>query len=408
MVKIDLKKTAALWGCIYLFLTIGPFMFWLLPLSLFLAVSLGVIFVITLKLWRIGQLVLTKDRVFLFVLFLLYIIHLSLPLWGHSFDWSKIFIFSPLLCIIFWEDCIYYRLFRLFRKWMIFFSFFSIVVFILFALGATFDTIPHYEIDGGLISIVKRNVIYYVYGPVVIASNCVYPLLDVIFVRACGPFLEPGHLAIILGFIIAIENILYQKYSIILLICGFLTFSPAFYIIFILICLYNIYYNCQRKYLFYLLGILLSIGIIIMLLPETIKEYLWYIIMERRFENTSGDMLDSRSGSEILRKYNVFINSADVFMGRGVADMDGSDGFLSDYRGFVYSYGIWGMLLFVLIQIGIFLRVKLRIVYLFSMFVLLVLLHRAWMLGASYLFLLVLLAVHAYSYYNSSPKNIIK
>ena len=38
MVKIDLKKTAALWGCIYLFLTIGPFMFWLLPLSLFLAV----------------------------------------------------------------------------------------------------------------------------------------------------------------------------------------------------------------------------------------------------------------------------------------------------------------------------------------------------------------------------------
>ena len=136
-----------------------------------------------------------------------------------------------------------------------------------------------------------------------------------------------------------------------------------------------------------------------MLLPETIKEYLWYIIMERRFENTSGDMLDSRSGSEILRKYNVFINSADV---------DGSDGFLSDYRGFVYSYGIWGMLLFVLIQIGIFLRVKLRIVYLFSMFVLLVLLHRAWMLGASYLFLLVLLAVHAYSYYNSSPKNIIK
>lgn len=250
MVKIDLKKTAALWGCIYLFLTIGPFMFWLLPLSLFLAVSLGVIFVITLKLWRIGQLVLTKDRVFLFVLFLLYIIHLSLPLWGHSFDWSKIFIFSPLLCIIFWEDCIYYRLFRLFRKWMIFFAFFSIVVFILFALGATFDTIPHYEIDGGLISIVKRNVIYYVYGPVVIASNCVYPLLDVIFVRACGPFLEPGHLAIILGFIIAIENILYQKYSIILLICGFLTFSPAFYIIFILICLYNIYYNCQRKYLF--------------------------------------------------------------------------------------------------------------------------------------------------------------
>ena len=138
-------------------------MFWLLPLSLFLAVSLCVIFVITLKLWRIGQLVLTKDRVFLFVLFLLYIIHLSLPLWGHSFDWSKIVIFSPLLCIIFWEDCIYYRLFRLFRKWMIFFAFFSIVVFILFALGATFDTIPHYEIDGGLISIVKRNVIYYVY-----------------------------------------------------------------------------------------------------------------------------------------------------------------------------------------------------------------------------------------------------
>ena len=71
---------------------------------------------------------------------------------------------------------------------MIFFAFFSIVVFILFALGATFDTIPHYEIDGGLISIVKRNVIYYVYGPVVIASNCVYPLLYVIFVRACGPF----------------------------------------------------------------------------------------------------------------------------------------------------------------------------------------------------------------------------
>ena len=145
-----------------------------------------------------------------------------------------------------------------------------------------------------------------------------------------------------------------------------------------------------------------------MLLPETIKEYLWYIIMERRFENTSGDMLDSRSGSEILRKYNVFINSADVCLGRGVADMDGSDGFRSVDRGFVYSYGIWGMLLFVLIQIGIFLRVKLRIVYLFSMFVLLVLLHRAWMLGASYLFLLVLLAVHAYSYYNSSPKNIIK
>lgn len=133
MVKIDLKKTAALWGCIYLFLTIGPFMFWLLPLSLFLAVSLGVIFVITLKLWRIGQLVLTKDRVFLFVLFLLYIIHLSLPLWGHSFDWSKIFIFSPLLCIIFWEDCIYYRLFRLFRKWMIFLRFFRLL-FLFFSL----------------------------------------------------------------------------------------------------------------------------------------------------------------------------------------------------------------------------------------------------------------------------------
>ena len=79
MVKIDLKKTAALWGCIYLFLTIGPFMFWLLPLSLFLAVSLGVIFVITLKLWRIGQLVNQRQSIpvrFIFTVYYSFVITL--------------------------------------------------------------------------------------------------------------------------------------------------------------------------------------------------------------------------------------------------------------------------------------------------------------------------------------------
>lgn len=105
-IKIDLKKTAALWGCIYLFLSIGPFMFWLLPLSLFLAISLGVIFLITLKLWQIGQLVLTKDRVLLFVLFLLYIIHLALPLWDIHLTGLK-YLFFHLYCVLFSGRTVY-------------------------------------------------------------------------------------------------------------------------------------------------------------------------------------------------------------------------------------------------------------------------------------------------------------
>lgn len=356
---------------------------WLLPLDsvtyflLFLS-----IFLITNILYVNKELVFSKNRILLFFFLFTYLCVISLPLFGHSFEWGRIFHFAALFPIIFFPNLILYNIFKFFRKLLIFFSFFSIILFILILIGIK---LPYYKIEGFTLPMQTNHDYYRLYGFIVSSTNTLWQYHGIIIARACGPFLEPGHFGIYIGIIISLEKILYNKINKILLITGFLTFSPAFLIILFFIEIYNFFILHKTKllkYFFYATLVILSFTILV---GSAFRQKIWHIAVERHLDKG----LNSRLLEKTLIAYNEFIKTSDIITGIGLKNLEGI-GVMSDFRGLIFKFGLIGLILTLLICFSILIRSKFKQLFLIVPIILLIYLHRSWMFEGPYMYIFIL------------------
>lgn len=396
---LNIKKVGALFFCFYLFISMNSPVLRLLAIPIAgYYISIILIGLLSLILYLNKKFVFTRQRYFLFFSLLFLVFHFSFPTWSGYWMVKTLLAFVPLFFVIFWDNKIYYLTFGYFRKMMIFFAVCSIVVTGLL-LFLPYNALPYIELEPLSAVHQNANMIYRIYGIVVSYDMIVFNIGSLSFLRTAGPLSEPGHLGVFLGLTLCIEMLLYKKRTPILIICGCMTFSTAFYVILVIQELYNIFVNRKfdwKVYLFLISGLIL----LFILIDNSIITSVWDYAIGRNLNEEN--ILDNRTNSTALFLWNKFLHSSSflrLFVGHGTFFLETTkDLVLADYREFLYDSGLYGFLLLVIVFLGIFIKVKMRYVFLFGSVIVLIFLHRSWMFWYPYVYVLPLIAFGAYTY----------
>lgn len=306
---------------------------------------------------------------------------------------ARILNFAPLFFLFLWPKEILNDWYGFLRKVIIFFAVGASIVTILSLMGVL-QYIPYYTVDPISQLHKSRDIQYQVYGLFLTIPD------KSGIVRACGPLHEPGHFAVLLGFFHLIDRFNHRKINFWIVLCGFLTFSSNFVLMFLFVEFHNFLMREKMvkawKALF--VGVI-GFGLLSLVLPQDTKDQIMYLFFERNLESVyenyedSGSLasaLDQRAGEYSLNLYNE-LDRRDFIFGTGYVD---SSSALSDYRGTILNIGLIGLLLSILTSFFILMtkggwRVKVSL----FMCLFLVYLHRAWMMNYAFLYFLSYMAI---------------
>jgi hypothetical protein len=308
--------------------------------------------------------------------------------------------FFPLLCIILWPSELILKSYEIIRKVIIFYAIGSAILSVLILLGLN-ERLPHLVLPPRETIHVNRGIVYYLYG--LFIANCSTSIgVTGVSSRACGMLQEPGHFAILLGFIYLIDRLSGRKINYWIVICGLLTFSSAFILIVFFTEIYSIFsLKRLRKVVISLPFIVLFLFLLYSFLPSGIQEQIEYYAYGRNLEKVIEALsetssltgaLDERASDFSIANYEKMTTMQYVF---GGGHRDRGD-VLSDYRGMVINVGYVGVFLAIFIYLAIFVRTPLKIKIALGLSFFLVLLHRSWMLYQPYIFIEGFMAVIAY------------
>lgn len=299
----------------------------------------------------------------------------------------------PFLFVLYWKEQVLWDTYALIRKIVFFFAIGAAIVSVLSMIGLI-HFIPHFTMPPQEPLHERLGYVYDVYGLFVTLHD---PLQMMSF-RACGMMKEPGHFAVILGFVYLIDRFQGRKVKIWYLICGLFTFSSNFilFVFFTEICTIIRPKNIIRVFTWLPIA-LLSLYIIYASLPTSLQDQVYYLAYGRNLEkvvdaastsSSMDDTLDERASDLPLMAYERMSFSERLF-GIGRYDTEYS---LSDYRGMIMTIGYIGTLISVFCYIFLVLGTRRSLVISLVLAYLLILLHRSWMLLGSYVYFLAFLA----------------
>ena len=392
-----IEKLASNIGVIALFVSLNPFLLWIIwPGYINIPVFIIVVGV-TILLMISKKVEITTKKLFLTLFTFFFILQIGTPLFsGRGFELGKIITFLNFICILFFNSNILLNIFLKFRKLLIFFCWISLIVFFVTLVGIE---LPYYKIPAFSVVMTTsfEGSFYKLYGLVVSSTNTVYEFGGLTIARICGPFLEPGHFSIYIGILLVFEKIIFNKLSKVFVITGILTFSPTILIFLIFSWLYEmLFYKKYGNIFKYISLSIIFIGALYFLLDNIMGDVI-YLFIGRNFYDIDYlslmDLLNDRAGKNALIFYNYFIETPQVWYGRGVEYMAGI-GVLSDWRGIVFKYGILGLIFSILILLCIpfFSQKKLERLMV-VLIIIAIYLHRSWMFESSFIYLILILGL---------------
>ena len=308
--------------------------------------------------------------------------------------------YVPLFLVLFWPVDIICKSYKFIRFVVIFFAVGGAVVSIM-TITDLISHIPYYVIPPQETLHERLGCDYHVYG--------VFPTLNspsalVTGVRACGMMKEPGHFAIILGYIYLIDRYLGNKINLWIIIAGILTFSSTFFIIAFFT---EIRYIFKKKFIVKVIKyaplIVLLLISVYFILPSGIRDQINYLFFERNLAevvdalNTSSSLSEGLDMRANVTSVSTYEHISTLQFWTGGVEFDSSLS-LADYRGLILRIGLIGVILSFLTYVsatgggGKALRISLVLIYL------LIIAHRSWMLQAPYLYFLSFLVVTVYSF----------
>ena len=318
---------------------------------------------------------------------------------------SVVMTFFPCMCIVFWPDEMLMKTYKAFRKVVFFFAIVSAILTALSYVGMTAH-IPHLEMEAQSALHENRNDYYFVYLGI-------FPELhsyDMLFQRACGMMEEPGHFAIVLGFVYLIDRYTHRKINLILIICAIFTFSSTFFLIMLFTEYWNLIVNWRRTILYGLCTIIIGF-LVYKSLPRDMQDMVYYLTYERNMEQVvesyddSGDFeeaLDERANNTGTRIYDRLSFEKKLVGGEWDDFM-----VLSDYRGFIVRMGYIGFALVVFISLLSLLGVPLFLKISLFMSLLMIMLHRSWFFYEPFPYFMSFLACALYQYCDSAKEELI-
>lgn len=301
--------------------------------------------------------------------------------------------FMPLIFLFFWTSDTLNDTYIIIRKVVIFFAIGGTIVSVL-CLTGLISYIPYYVLPPREQLHIMKGVEYHVYGciPIISAGS-------IITGRACGMMREPGHMAVILGFVYMIDR--FRKHSVNwwVISCGIFTFSSNFFLFVAFTELHYLFYiKSWGKIIKYASVGLASLFLIYLFLPATIKDQVNYLFYERNMEKVVDVLEYSASLDEALdeRASKISVSIYDhlkfgEFLFGGVK-FDTANS-LADYRGLVLQVGFVGVLLSLLFYLVTLFKASRGLMLALFLSYCLIMAHRSWMLRAPYIYFLSFISV---------------
>lgn len=315
-----------------------------------------------------------------------------------------IFKYLPFLCVISWRDSALFKMYIYFRKFVIAYAIISIVVEIL-VVTRIWTYLPCITIFPPQNSVQESlGYVNYFYGFFSIPS----PDRSLTFYRACGPLMEGGHFVFFIGFVYLVEKGLFGKRNIWLVICGILTLSPNFVVLFLITESYcAIKQKRYMKPLLGIIGVIAGVILVFLLSPQYIKDEIVQIVyrrlLEESIENTDSEgliaILDGRAGGDGLVLYQNFLKSGIMEKLTGYSRSLEGTGAMSDYRWFLMYCGYIGstMVLWCSYKASFWKRRNLYGVCVL-LFAMVVFVQRSWMFVHVYIWVMMLLTTVAFEF----------
>lgn len=386
-------------GCFYLLVLADSFFIWNEYEVLIVTLAAFFIVLLSAKFRIYNEIHFTKNNRYFFALSFIYLFYLVLTtmqnIYGGIF---KCILYFPMLLMLLWPKDALYGVYKYFYKVIVFISCGSAIVSILSAVDLL-QYLPYFELPAREALHERQGITYYVYGCFVTNHQTITPLI----LRACGMVQEPGHFSIILGFIYIIERSVKHTPNIFIILCGILTFSMNFILMMFLIEFVNaLRYRKLFKFLRNILGIIICCVLLYSILPKDYQETINYLFFDRNLSqvldalketSSLSGALDERINSTGEFLYKKFLHSGNLLFGDKITD----DSFmLSDYRGLILSMGVVGLILCIFMILGSTKHLPFMIRLVFVGALVLVMLHRAWMLKTPFLYLITFLGGMVY------------
>lgn len=396
------EKVAALCALIWFATIIDACYTWLIPTLLCYFIGLPFVVYATILLSQKKRLIVTEQRMKMFVPFFCLFIYLLITK-ASLFSFIKFpLLYSPLFCLFFWPRSVLIKFYIYIKRFIVFYAIVSILVEVL-VLSGVWTKLPYIilppqdnvqEISGT----VNRF-----YGFFVIPES----IRGVTFYRAMGPLREGGHFSIFLGFVYFIEKTVFDKRNIWIVVAGLLSLSPNF-VFFSMIT--ESYMAIKHKRIYKtVIGFICAVTIVMGVIwfsPGYIKDEIVRIVLERSLEEnienagTNGymELLDGRTNIEGIRMWNHFVKHADSFTKlTGLSNSEFREQYvLSDFRSLILRYGYLGLFLILICSVSIS-RVGKKGLYgiCVLLFCLWVMISRAWMFNMPYIWIMMYLAINA-------------
>ncbi|MBO7578864.1 MAG: hypothetical protein J6T43_07770 [Prevotella sp.] len=338
---------------------------------------------------------LSRKRRFLSLFILIYsLFYIVTQSENLGFFVKRLCVWFPFVFILFWEKDLLSKTYECLRKFILFFAIGAAIVSML-SFAGLIGRIPHFTLPPQEALHERLGYVYYVYGLFVTIQD---PLQVTAF-RACGMMKEPGHFAVILGFVYMIDRYQERRINWWIIICGVLTFSANF-ILFVLFTELRLAFQLRKviKSTKWVPVIFLGAYLVYVSLPVSYQDQIYNLaygrnlekIIEATSESSSfDDALDERANNLPLMVYNRMSFSERIL---GIGRFDTAY-CLSDYRGMIMTIGWVGLLLSVFITIIIIRGVRKDLALSLFMAYSLVLMHRSWMLFWPYVYFLSSLTI---------------
>ena len=211
--------------------------------------------------------------------------------------------------------------------------------------------------------------------------------------RICSVFGEPGHYGIYISFILAIDKFRFNRIGNLLLFAiGCLTFSTAYYGLMIMGIVYRIVLDKGVKQ--DVKRVLLITTSLLFLVVLFGGNSFFSTATDRLFKDREVgsvvDLVENRATDEAKEIFVSFSRSEKIFVGNGYDERPLQ---ITNWRGFVYQFGIVGGLIALFLVLSIIKKVDLLYFILLLSMLLLVFSHRAYQLYSITFYLLAFTAV---------------
>jgi len=226
------------------------------------------------------------------------------------------------------------KILHLFFKGNIIIIYASVVLFFLLILGIELPSIEFHH-GGPTERLVDKNYLY----PLGIVMDKTY-FGSIIFNRVCGLTDEPGQLALLITWLLILNEFTLKSksYRKSLIFCGIFTFSLGFLFSIILLCIYFLFVKLKRPVLIFKNVALLSISIFIVysLLGDIPKSYINSKIISRLVLTSNQQTFitgDNRTQA-LINNYNEIKSNDRLLFGFGVTE--------SEKRGITKDFSTYG------------------------------------------------------------------